>query len=295
MKRVPSLTPARSAWSLPPHAAARLGLGARGHRLAEYADGRKDAVNMRGPLVVELEGRDTREEALVLGDEVLIGQTVPEKLDPTPEGSGTRPDGKSAHRHRAGTKREPGDREVMIERECVLDAVSPHDDEAGAVDEAERMLRVPVEQADGLRFHIGLDEVTLQPRALVQDVQKPSRDPIALPDSQERVRVCDHVIRGDQRAESSQVLGESFAEARWRSWAVDTSARRTLPARPIRSSKGSRARGDRPRRTRSTPSRTSFALELRRVLAMASSFRSCASVKRIWTRVMGPPRLARCV
>lgn len=33
------------------------------------------------PLVVELEGRDTLEEALVLGDEVLIGQTVLEKLD----------------------------------------------------------------------------------------------------------------------------------------------------------------------------------------------------------------------
>ena len=28
------------------------------------------------PLVVELEGRDTLEEALVLGDEVLIGQTA---------------------------------------------------------------------------------------------------------------------------------------------------------------------------------------------------------------------------
>jgi hypothetical protein len=33
------------------------------------------------PLIVELEGRDTLDEALVLGDEVLIGQTVLEKLD----------------------------------------------------------------------------------------------------------------------------------------------------------------------------------------------------------------------
>ena len=66
---------------LPPHIVARLGLGTRGQRMAEYADGRREAVNVTGPLVVELEGRDTIEEALVLGDEVLIGQTVLEKLD----------------------------------------------------------------------------------------------------------------------------------------------------------------------------------------------------------------------
>ena len=66
---------------LPPHIVARLGLGTRGQRMAEYADGRREAVNVTGSLVVELEGRDTLEEALVLGDEVLIGQTVLEKLD----------------------------------------------------------------------------------------------------------------------------------------------------------------------------------------------------------------------
>jgi predicted aspartyl protease len=66
---------------LPPHVVARLGLEARGQRVAEYADGRKEAVSVTEPLVVEIEGRDTLEEALVVGDEVLIGQTVPEKLD----------------------------------------------------------------------------------------------------------------------------------------------------------------------------------------------------------------------
>jgi clan AA aspartic protease len=66
---------------LPPQVASRLGLGVRGQRVAEYADGRKEAVSVTEPLVVELEGRDTLEEALVLGDEVLIGQTVLEKLD----------------------------------------------------------------------------------------------------------------------------------------------------------------------------------------------------------------------
>ena len=66
---------------LPAHVVARLGLGQRGQRVAEYADGRKEAVGVTEPLVVELEGRDTLDEALVLGDEVLIGQTVLEKLD----------------------------------------------------------------------------------------------------------------------------------------------------------------------------------------------------------------------
>ena len=66
---------------LPTQVAERLGLGERGRRVAEYADGRKESVGVTEPLIVELEGRDTLEEALVLGDEVLIGQTVLEKLD----------------------------------------------------------------------------------------------------------------------------------------------------------------------------------------------------------------------
>src|SRR3989454_6909341 len=66
---------------LPPHVVARLGLAVRGQRVIEYADGRRDVVGVTGPLIVELEGRDTLDEALVLGDEVLIGQTVLVKLD----------------------------------------------------------------------------------------------------------------------------------------------------------------------------------------------------------------------
>lgn len=66
---------------LPPHVVEYLGLGVRGQRVAEYADGRKEAVGVTEALIVELDGRDTLEEALVLGDEVLIGQTVLEKLD----------------------------------------------------------------------------------------------------------------------------------------------------------------------------------------------------------------------
>lgn len=66
---------------LPVEVAQRLGLAIRGQRVAEYADGRKEAVGVTEPLVIEVEGRDTLEEALVLGDEVLIGQTVLEKVD----------------------------------------------------------------------------------------------------------------------------------------------------------------------------------------------------------------------
>jgi len=66
---------------IPAHVVQRLGLEIRGQRVAEYADGRREAVGVTEPVIVDLDGRDTMEEALVLGDEVLIGQTVLEKLD----------------------------------------------------------------------------------------------------------------------------------------------------------------------------------------------------------------------
>jgi clan AA aspartic protease len=66
---------------LPPEVVTRLGLRASGREVAQYADGRREAVDVTGPVRVELHGRSTLEDALVLGDEVLIGQTVLEKLD----------------------------------------------------------------------------------------------------------------------------------------------------------------------------------------------------------------------
>ncbi|HEY0546631.1 MAG TPA: hypothetical protein VGC91_14730 [Pyrinomonadaceae bacterium] len=66
---------------LPTHVVQQLGLGIRGQRVAEYADGRKESVDVTEPVIFNINGRDTLEEALVLGDEVLIGQTVLEKLD----------------------------------------------------------------------------------------------------------------------------------------------------------------------------------------------------------------------
>jgi clan AA aspartic protease len=66
---------------IPTHVMEKLGIRPRGQRVAEYADGRKEAVGVTEPIIFDIHGRDTLEEALVLGDEVLIGQTVLEKLD----------------------------------------------------------------------------------------------------------------------------------------------------------------------------------------------------------------------
>jgi clan AA aspartic protease len=66
---------------LPVHVVQRLGLAIRGQRVAEYADGRREPVGVTEPLLIEISGRDTLEEALVFGDEVIIGQTALEKLD----------------------------------------------------------------------------------------------------------------------------------------------------------------------------------------------------------------------
>ncbi len=66
---------------VPVHVLQQHGVRVRGQRVAEYADGRKDSVGVSGPIIFELLGRDTLEEALVLGDEVLIGQTIVDKLD----------------------------------------------------------------------------------------------------------------------------------------------------------------------------------------------------------------------
>ncbi len=66
---------------LPVHVVQQLGLLIRHQRVAEYADGRQDVVDVTEPVVFEIIGRDTLEETFVLGDEVLIGQTVLEKLD----------------------------------------------------------------------------------------------------------------------------------------------------------------------------------------------------------------------
>ncbi|NCO40802.1 MAG: clan AA aspartic protease [Armatimonadetes bacterium CG_4_10_14_3_um_filter_66_18] len=66
---------------IPQHVADALGLRVRGTRGVEYTDGRNDPVPVTSSLVIQIAGRDTVEEALILGDEVLIGQAVLEKTD----------------------------------------------------------------------------------------------------------------------------------------------------------------------------------------------------------------------
>lgn len=66
---------------LPMDIVQQLGLRIRGQQLAKYADGRQEAVGLTEPVIIEVEGRETTEAALVVGDEVLIGQTVLETLD----------------------------------------------------------------------------------------------------------------------------------------------------------------------------------------------------------------------
>ena len=66
---------------IPPHVVQMVGASIRGNRVAEYADGRMETVGLTGAIIFDVMGRDTLEEALVLGDVVLIGQTVLEKLD----------------------------------------------------------------------------------------------------------------------------------------------------------------------------------------------------------------------
>ena len=66
---------------LPPHVAQSLGLQIIGQRVAEYADGRSEAVDLTEPLTLRVGSREELETAMVLGDEVVIGQTMLEKLD----------------------------------------------------------------------------------------------------------------------------------------------------------------------------------------------------------------------
>lgn len=66
---------------VPPRVMQKLGVLSIGSRVAEYADGRKDRVDLTEPIVFDIDGRITTENAMVLGDEVIIGQTVLEVID----------------------------------------------------------------------------------------------------------------------------------------------------------------------------------------------------------------------
>ena len=66
---------------VPPNVMQLLGLQEDGQRVAEYADGRNEVVPLTEPITFDIIGRETAEGAMVLGDEVTIGQTILEVLD----------------------------------------------------------------------------------------------------------------------------------------------------------------------------------------------------------------------
>ena len=70
---------------LPPEIAQQLGMRIRGQQIARYANGFEEPIGVTEPVVVVCEGRRTSVEALVVGDEVLIGQVVLELLDLLPD------------------------------------------------------------------------------------------------------------------------------------------------------------------------------------------------------------------
>ncbi len=66
---------------IPVQIAEQLGIGYTGKSVAAYADGRQEIINVTEPIHFEIAGRSTTEQALVLGDEILIGQTALETTD----------------------------------------------------------------------------------------------------------------------------------------------------------------------------------------------------------------------
>jgi clan AA aspartic protease len=66
---------------LPSHVVQRLGLAIVGRTRATYANDRAEDVDIAEVVGIDINGRRTTEETLVLGSEVLIGQTVLESLD----------------------------------------------------------------------------------------------------------------------------------------------------------------------------------------------------------------------
>ncbi|WP_373536064.1 clan AA aspartic protease [Microcoleus sp.] len=67
--------------AIPVEVCEHLGLRIRSQEIAKYADGRQETVGLTEPMIIEMAGRETIEAAMVLGDIVLIGQTVLETLD----------------------------------------------------------------------------------------------------------------------------------------------------------------------------------------------------------------------
>ncbi|MBM4080581.1 MAG: clan AA aspartic protease [Planctomycetes bacterium] len=66
---------------VPPFVADTLGLARTFRKVVEVADGRKQEVDVTEPALMVIMGRPTYEQCLVLGDEVIVGQTALESTD----------------------------------------------------------------------------------------------------------------------------------------------------------------------------------------------------------------------
>ena len=66
---------------LPPFVAEQLGLIRLSRTEARYANGLLEEVDVTEPFLIDILGRQTSEDAMVLGEDILLGVTVLEKLD----------------------------------------------------------------------------------------------------------------------------------------------------------------------------------------------------------------------
>lgn len=66
---------------IPQRVVEELGLRIRGQRIAQYANGSEESIGFTGPVIITWEGRETLDEALFVGNEVLIARVILEKLD----------------------------------------------------------------------------------------------------------------------------------------------------------------------------------------------------------------------
>ena len=67
--------------AIPPEIAKKLGLNILAYAVRKMADGSRVRVGICSPIGFEIMGRESFEDAYVMGDEVLIGQTILETTD----------------------------------------------------------------------------------------------------------------------------------------------------------------------------------------------------------------------
>jgi clan AA aspartic protease len=70
---------------IPQMVADELGLQIVDQQLARFANGQEEMLGLTESIIIECEGRRTSDQALVVGDVILIGQVILEKLDLLPD------------------------------------------------------------------------------------------------------------------------------------------------------------------------------------------------------------------